>query len=88
MGPSLAFSSTSAPSLNRLTCDSHTAQLWIAPQGAIGREILSDLRQQIPLIIYTLLALFTRLYRIGASPTVVWDEVRRAFGLPPQRQLF
>ncbi|GAA6005428.1 hypothetical protein JCM10207_002978 [Rhodosporidiobolus poonsookiae] len=42
--------------------------------GAIGREILSDLRAQIPLIIYTILALFTRLYRIGANNTVVWDE--------------
>ncbi|POY73479.1 hypothetical protein BMF94_3416 [Rhodotorula taiwanensis] len=42
--------------------------------GAIGREVLADLRQQIPLIIYTILALFTRLYRIGASNTVVWDE--------------
>lgn len=45
-------------------------------QRDIGREVLSDLRSQIPLIIYTVLALFTRLYRIGANNTVVWDEVR------------
>ncbi|GAA6041203.1 hypothetical protein JCM8097_008341 [Rhodosporidiobolus ruineniae] len=42
--------------------------------GAIGREVLSDLRSQIPLIIYTILSLFTRLYRIGANNSVVWDE--------------
>ncbi|BGP29202.1 Dolichyl-phosphate-mannose--protein mannosyltransferase 2 [Rhodotorula toruloides] len=41
---------------------------------AIGREVVSDLRAQIPLIIYTILSLFTRLYRIGANNTVVWDE--------------
>ncbi|GAA5856473.1 hypothetical protein JCM8547_008760 [Rhodosporidiobolus lusitaniae] len=41
---------------------------------AVGREVLSDLRQQIPLLVYTVLALFTRLYRIGANNTVVWDE--------------
>jgi dolichyl-phosphate-mannose-protein mannosyltransferase len=45
-------------------------------QRAIGREVVSDLRAQIPLIIYTILSLFTRLYRIGANNTVVWDEVR------------
>lgn len=28
------------------------------------------------LCIYTVLSLFTRLYRIGRSNTVVWDEVR------------
>ncbi|GAA5971301.1 hypothetical protein JCM11641_008301 [Rhodosporidiobolus odoratus] len=41
---------------------------------AIFREVLSDLRAQIPLILYTILSLFTRLYRIGANNTVVWDE--------------
>lgn len=45
-------------------------------QKAIGREILADLRGQIPLLVYTVLALFTRLYRIGANNSVVWDEVR------------
>lgn len=29
------------------------------------------------LCIYTALSLFTRLYRIGRSNTVVWDEVGR-----------
>ncbi|GAA5981932.1 hypothetical protein JCM5350_006569 [Sporobolomyces pararoseus] len=42
--------------------------------SAVFKEVLSDLRAQIPLIVYTILALFTRLYRIGANNTVVWDE--------------
>jgi dolichyl-phosphate-mannose--protein O-mannosyl transferase len=29
----------------------------------------------VPLIIYTGLSLFTRLYRIGLADSVVWDEV-------------
>ncbi|GAA95617.1 glycosyltransferase family 39 protein [Mixia osmundae IAM 14324] len=33
-----------------------------------------ELRDYVPLIVYTILALFTRLWRIGASNTVVWDE--------------
>ncbi|GAA5937672.1 hypothetical protein JCM3775_002095 [Rhodotorula graminis] len=41
---------------------------------AVGREVLSDLKAQIPLLVYTVLALFTRLYRIGAANSVVWDE--------------
>ncbi|GAA5861924.1 hypothetical protein JCM1840_006876 [Sporobolomyces johnsonii] len=41
---------------------------------AVFREVLSDLRSQIPLIIYTILSIITRLYRIGANNTVVWDE--------------
>lgn len=34
------------------------------------------MKPHIPLIIYTFLSLFTRLYRIGANNSVVWDEVR------------
>ncbi|GAA5830517.1 hypothetical protein JCM11251_002496 [Rhodosporidiobolus azoricus] len=41
---------------------------------AVGREVLLDLKAQIPLIIYTILSLWTRLYQIGANNSVVWDE--------------
>ncbi|KAI9618100.1 hypothetical protein H4Q26_012443 [Puccinia striiformis f. sp. tritici PST-130] len=36
--------------------------------------IIDDLRELIPLLIYTILSLATRLYRIGRVNTVVWDE--------------
>ena len=39
------------------------------------REVARDIRPHIPLIVYTFLSLFTRLYRIGANNSVVWDEV-------------
>lgn len=45
-------------------------------QTAVAREVASDIQPHIPLIIYTFLSLFTRLYRIGANNSVVWDEVR------------
>ncbi|KAH9817102.1 family 39 glycosyltransferase [Melampsora americana] len=35
---------------------------------------IEDLRELIPLIVYTILALGTRLYKIGSSKTVIWDE--------------
>jgi dolichyl-phosphate-mannose--protein O-mannosyl transferase len=37
-----------------------------------------------PLFAYTILALFTRLWDIGKSDTVVWDEVRTSSrDIPP-----
>lgn len=36
--------------------------------------IIDDLRELLPLLIYTILSLATRLYRIGRANTVVWDE--------------
>lgn len=48
-------------------------------QAAVAREVAQDIRPHIPLIIYTFLSLFTRLYRIGANNSVVWDEVRSGF---------
>lgn len=37
-------------------------------------QLLREYSDFIPLVVYTGLALFTRLYRIGKSNTVVWDE--------------
>jgi len=36
--------------------------------------IVEDLRELLPLLIYTILSLVTRLYKIGRINTVVWDE--------------
>lgn len=38
-------------------------------------DFVVDNRDLVPLIGYTMLALFTRLYKIGRADTVVWDEV-------------
>lgn len=43
-------------------------------QKGAFKELAADVGHQWPLILYTVLALFTRLYKIGASNTVVWDE--------------
>lgn len=48
-------------------------------QGSVAKEVAQEIKPHVPLIIYTFLSLFTRLYRIGANNSVVWDEVR-----PPQ----
>lgn len=44
----------------------HPAQLEFAKE---------ELLPHLPLVVYTFLSLFTRLYRIGAANSVVWDEV-------------
>lgn len=56
----------SSPSLVLLALDQHDSQYDLAMDN-------SDL---LPLFAYTVLSLFTRLYDIGKSNTVVWDEVR------------
>ncbi len=44
--------------------------------GVKQTHFLKENEDIIPLIAYTILALWTRLYNIGKSNTVVWDEVR------------
>ncbi|PLW41557.1 hypothetical protein PCASD_09993 [Puccinia coronata f. sp. avenae] len=36
--------------------------------------VVDDLRELVPLLIYTILSLATRLYKIGRVNTVIWDE--------------
>lgn len=46
---------------------------------------MRDVRPYIPLIVYTFLSLFTRLYRIGVTNSVVWDEVSSGRHAVPTR---
>lgn len=52
------------------------ADLLLSLQLSLAKEVGSEIKPHIPLIVYTILAIFTRLYRIGAADSVVWDEVR------------
>ncbi|KDE06245.1 hypothetical protein MVLG_03404 [Microbotryum lychnidis-dioicae p1A1 Lamole] len=55
---------------NQLIPERTQSSTW----GGVVKEVMQELKPHIPLLVYTFLALFTRLYRIGANNTVVWDE--------------
>lgn len=46
-----------------------------SPCASHGQSVfIDDLRELIPLVLYTIVALATRLYKIGKANAVVWDE--------------
>ncbi|KAL8277538.1 hypothetical protein RQP46_010093 [Phenoliferia psychrophenolica] len=55
---------------DRLIPERRQPQSW----ATVAKEVGQEIKPHIPLIIYTFLSLFTRLYRIGANNSVVWDE--------------
>ncbi|SCV67340.1 BQ2448_5986 [Microbotryum intermedium] len=62
--------STEGQKWNKFIPERTPSSTW----GGVFKEVMQELKPHIPLLIYTFLALFTRLYRIGANNTVVWDE--------------
>lgn len=61
--------------LVRLDLSSSSAVLTDG-QMSMVRDTGRELAPYAPLIAYTILSLFTRLYKIGHADSVVWDEVR------------
>jgi dolichyl-phosphate-mannose-protein mannosyltransferase len=54
------------------------ANFWrgnlVGADGEAQTELAKSNRHHLPLVVYTILSIITRLYRIGKSNTVIWDE--------------